>query len=201
MPDFSVRIVHACSMKKRLHRLVATGLFISIITVCTSCVKDIDLDQAEEFELYTSQDIDLIHFSIAQNTFVNENTGNLETAFFSEKSVIDFFDEDFFQSNLKEIRFLFGAENTFSQSFFCRIRFLDPQDQQLYAVDFSIEGSVDGSTVLTEKEVLIKDSDLELLKSGPFNKIELSVELIDNGLPVEGSLDFKSTALYTLKLP
>ncbi len=187
-------------MKNNFKNTILPVVSVLIATAFTGCIKDIDLDQAEEFELYTTQDLDLVHFSITQDNFNNVNTGNLETVFIQERGVVDFFDEEFFRQNLKEVNFVFGAESTFSQSMLCNILFLDPQNQELYAVDFRVQGSPDGSSVFSEQSVLINEADLEQFKSAPFRKIDFSFELIENGLPVEGSLDFRSKALYTIKL-
>ena len=70
-----------------------TGLFLG-------CSEQVDFDQANEVSLTSTQDIDLVYFTLSQDTFV-DGTGQLQQTGVVEAVKLDFLDDPFFQNHLR----------------------------------------------------------------------------------------------------
>ena len=94
--------------------LLAVGL--------SSCVKDVDFDQAGDISLQPEIQADLLIFEIDQTDFIDP-ANNRQRLTIRDTVRLEFLDDDYVQKDLQSAEFSFRYRNTFPQSFSNRIFF------------------------------------------------------------------------------
>lgn len=95
--------------------------FIFLIMMLTSCVKDVDLDQAKDIVIPPKAALDLVFFTLTVEDFTGDQNNRLRASDFTR---LDFLDDDYIQNNLVRADFNFRFSNTFEREFVAVIRLL-----------------------------------------------------------------------------
>lgn len=167
-----------------------TGLFLG-------CSEQVDFDQANEVSLTSTQDIDLVYFTLSQDTFV-DGTGQLQQTGVVEAVKLDFLDDPFFQNHLIKIVFAFKMTNTFPQDLTAVIKFNDSTGVTRESIALEAAGSPDGTEVISEYEVVKEGAAIDNITNA--DNVLVEYYLNTDGSPIVGSLTFESKAAYTVEL-
>lgn len=174
-------------------------ILLHVLAVCIiaiSCVKDVDFDQAEEVYLENEFVTDLVYFNLTTSNFVDVDNDVVVNSTVTESTNLEFLDDQFIQENLVELAIEMEYQNTFQQSFTNRARFLNRANQEMYSFQFDVDGSADGSVVTTRFVDTLTQAELQQFKRSI--KLEVSVDLTQDGQSIEGNLDFRSKAYYKM---
>lgn len=172
-------------------------LFFLLVLLATGCAEEIDFNQVEEVSLTTTQDIDLIHFLLIQDNFVDDG-GQTQQNGLVEAVKLDFLDDPFFQNRLVRIVFDFRMTNTFSQSLTAVIKFNDEDGVTRESITLEAAGSTNGEAVVSEYEVVKEGTAISNITTADTVLVEYYINT--NSAPIVGSLKFESKAAYTVEL-
>ena len=178
-----------------LKRIGVKALIILFVLLQTGCVRDIDLDQADEFATEQDVDLDLIYFTLDAQNFTDETGAIIEPAT-TQETRVELFDDEFFQENLEELGLYVRIENTFFQGFITTLNFLDEEGNITYSVQINVTGSTNDQPVTTIYDEVITGEDLDLIRASI--SISIATEIIPDGNPVSGELNFQSKLRYHL---
>ncbi|WP_416440137.1 hypothetical protein ACH3O9_10445 [Leeuwenhoekiella sp. A16] len=178
-----------------LKRIGVKALIILYVLLQTGCVRDIDLDQADEFATEQDVDLDLIYFTLDAQNFTDETGAIIEPAT-TQETRVELFDDEFFQENLEELGLYVRIENTFFQGFITTLNFLDEEGNITYSVQINVTGSTNDQPVTTIYDEVITGEDLDLIRASI--SISIATEIIPDGNPVSGELNFQSKLRYHL---
>ena len=176
-------------------RIGVKALMLLFVLLQVGCVRDIDLDQADEFATEQDVDLDLIYFTLDAQNFTDE-TGTIIKPVTTQETQVELFDDEFFQENLEELGLYVKIENTFSQEFITTLNFLDEDGNMTYSVQINVAGSTSDQPVTTVYDEVITGQDLDLIRSSI--SISIATEIIPDGDPVSGELNFQSKLRYHL---
>ncbi|WP_299676843.1 hypothetical protein [uncultured Dokdonia sp.] len=169
---------------------------ITSFFICTSCVSDVDFDQAQDVVISPTVDASLIFFTLDTSDFETVDTQEvIITA--RDTTRLEFLDDDFIRENLKEVTLDFQVDNTFGQSLVNRASFLNGGGQEQFVVFFEITSSTDGSVQRTEFTQVLSEEDIQAISNSRILANE--VILTTNGAPINGELSLQSKVLYSLE--
>ncbi len=165
-------------------------LCLACCVVLTGCVKDIDLDQAEEIGLSPDINVDLLIYDVDYNDFYDA-TGTFQPII---KDVVrlEFLDDDYIQDDLTEVEFFFSHSNTFPQEFSHTIRFLSNAGVEQLSIPYTIAAGSSGNPEITEHTEPIEEAQIHLIR----NSIQMEVTIEAHSPPTSGELEFASTGLF-----
>lgn len=169
------------------------NLLIFAALLCFGCVKDVDFNQSEQISLSPDLQSDLLIYSIDERYFTDSITKAFKPVI-RDTVRLEFLDDDYIQKDLVSVEFSFRHINTFSQEIDSRILFLSENGQLQFSVDYPIpSGSPNNPSEIIYTE-FIEQNRIHLVR----NSIQMIVELemIPNGQPVSGNLDFASKGLF-----
>ena len=167
-----------------------------IIFLFSSCISDIDFDQLDEVVITPAVDIDLVYFTVSEDTFSDVNAGDPSFTL-SETTRLEFLNDDVVRENLKEIEIQYRVANSYRQSVIATSIFKNLQGDVMYEIQFPVDASVDGSEVVTQFTAVIPEEDIIAIS----NSIDLEtvLEFTLDGQEIVGFLDFRSKAIYALE--
>ena len=163
---------------------------IPVLILGTSCVKDIDLDQASEIVVSPTAAIDLVYFTIALEDF--SPTGTTGPKMAGDVVRLEFLDDDYIQNDLSRADLNFVYYNSFTNPVRSDLIFLSEGEREQYRISFTIPGGSPAAPGVINYTEIIQGEDLEDFK----NSIKLRVELEMFSGPVQegGELQLKSKA-------
>ena len=166
-------------------------LCLSCIFIFFSCVKDVDVDQFHEIVVPPSVAVDLVYFTLDSEDLL-EASGTRIVA--SDKTRLDFLDDNYIQESLVEAKFNFVYTNSFEQDLVSTITFLNSNGSAEYSLDIFIPaGSKANSRVVDHTEIISEDDIAAIRKS---LQIQVEVQML-SGLPPEaGQLNLESRGFY-----
>ncbi|MGY5848990.1 hypothetical protein [Salegentibacter sp. F14] len=166
-------------------------LFCSV--VLTGCIKDIDLDQADEISLSPDIDVDLLIYEINQDYFYQSENSVFQPVI-RDTVRLEFLDDDYIQKDLTEVELYFKHVNTFSQSFTNTVKFLSEGGREQIFIQYEVSPGGLNSPKETEYTEIIEENRIHLIR----NSIQMVVELEahSNSEEFRGELDFASTGLF-----
>jgi len=139
------------------------GFFFTILSLCYSCIDDVDFDQAGDLAVTTPLEVSLIYFEEPAATFyVSEGVEQLVVV---DSTRVTIFNDDFVSDNLVRANFLFETTNSINRIFEAKIDFLDEADQELRAIEFSVPASETGQPQVTIHEEIFENETLVDLKT------------------------------------
>ncbi|TYP98017.1 hypothetical protein C7447_103185 [Tenacibaculum adriaticum] len=106
-------------------------IVLNTLLLVTSCVKDIDFNQAQDFEITPEVAVSLVKFNLDQNDLV---MGGIEIDSISQSTVFTMLDNTTAQEDLVKIDFQFEVVNTFNRDFEINLIFLDDNDIETYRI-------------------------------------------------------------------
>lgn len=106
---------------------------ILLLSICfNACVKDIDLDQAEDIELSPEIAVSLLNFDFSVDDLDNYDTSMDFDVVVDEEIMGEVlfsrFDDSLFQEDLDRIVIKFEGSNTFNETFVVTLTFFDEND-------------------------------------------------------------------------
>lgn len=171
-------------------------LLLILVSGLTSCVKDVDLDQAEDIRLRPDLQVDLLIFDVEASDFTDPKSG-LPRTIIKDTVRLEFLDDDYIQNDLSKVEFRFRYTNTFSNSFSSRIYFLSETNALQHQVDFIIAGGDKTAPVITEKIDFTGENDIDRIRRTI--KMVVEIEVLTGGQPVDGNLQFQSKGLFSFQ--
>lgn len=173
--------------KKSLFKAAFLFLFISLI----SCVKDVDLDQAQEIVIPPTAAIDLIYFDLEKEEFYIGPGGNLRAV---DESRLDFLDDDYIQNGLMRADFNFRFINSFENAFKINVLFRSPTNAIRYQIPIEVPaGSMEAPAVIDYTEI-VDNSQIDKIKKSI--KVSIDIDMLEDPVVNEGSLQLKSKGTY-----
>lgn len=159
----------------------------------TGCVKDIDLDQAEEIGLSPDIDVDLLIYDISEDYFY-QSENNVFQPVIRDTVRLEFLDDEYIQKDLTEVEFYFRHINTFPQSFLHTIKFLSNAGREQILIQYEVAPGSLNNPVETDYTEIIGENRINLIR----NSIQMVVELEahPNSEEFKGELEFASTGLF-----
>lgn len=171
-------------------------LFFVLVLTLFSCVKDTDFNQADDVVLNPVVEVNFIYFAIEIDDFKPNplNEGQLTVI---DTTEIRFLDGDFAVDNIVTAEFFFRISNTFPVGLNANFTFLSEENEPFYEINFPIQISEDGSSVITEFTQVVSAQDIELLTLNDKVIATIVIETLDENL--EGVLNLQSKTIYYLE--
>lgn len=164
-------------------------LFLLFIAVLSSCVKDIDLDQAKNITAQPDLEVDLFYLEVDQVGFSDSTS-----TFISDPIPLEFKDKKYIQ----KVEFSFKCINSFPQSFNASIRFLAEDNSVEHPINFSIAPGTVAHPETTYKIHEITENKIDDIH----RSVKMVVEIEAVGpfsTPVTGELKIQSKGLFSFK--
>ncbi len=179
-----------------LNPILKICLLLLLVACLPSCVKDIDLDQAESITLQPDLQVDLLIFDVDELDFRDTITNNLKTTI-RDTVRLEFLDDDYIQDDLSEVEFSFKYINSFPQSFNNSILFLSENNRIQHRVDFSIDPGASTNPVTTERIEFIPQDRIGVIRRSI--KMVVEIEVLPSSEPFAGELKFQSKGLFSFQ--
>ena len=181
-------------VKEKVKKICFT---ICCLIFISSCVEDIDFDQAKDFEITPVVESSLIFFDEPANTFLDN--GN-EITVIQDFLIIDFFNDEFMADNLVKAEFVFETINTIDRAFELQVDLFEG-DQLQHTFTISQVASVNNEEVFTSHTETFENITLEALKRT--NILVFTLRLLP-AQPINqntiGRIQLKSLAAFYLKI-
>jgi hypothetical protein len=101
-----------------------------VLVLISSCVKDIDLDQIDDIEIFTDHNISLIHFELGVPSFLDAL--NTEVLVFTDTTKFPLFTGAYSRNYLIQADFEYVLSNSFDRDIIVQYELLDINDISLY---------------------------------------------------------------------
>lgn len=180
----------------QIRRNLPLALFFLLAIGISSCVKDVDFDQAGDITLQPEIQADLLIFEIDQKDFIDPET-NRQRLTIRDTVRLEFLDDDYVQKDLEKAEFSFKYRNTFPQSFSNRILFLSENNQLQHEVIFETAPGNAGRPVVSEIVEVIGPDRIQIIKRSI--KMVVEIKAITNNEPFTGTLNFESKGLFSFQ--
>jgi len=162
----------------------------------SSCVKDVDLNQAKDIGLKPKLQIDLLIFDVNEADFVDTLT-NQQKTIIRDTVRLEFLDDSYIQDDLMEVEFSFKYINSFPQSFHNKITFLSENNSAQHVVEFNINPGDKNNLAVTEVIDLIEFDQIQVIRRSI--KMVVEIEALPNNDPFTGELKFQSKGLFSFE--
>ncbi|WP_143032225.1 hypothetical protein [Tenacibaculum sp. MAR_2009_124] len=151
-------------------KIVSIVFCIVIFVVLSSCVEDLDFNQADDIELTPTYIGSLIYSNLPQTSLVSP-TG-IEVSRISDVTRVEIF-ENSVTDRLKKVDIDFEITNPFDRRFTIDFRFLNQANDETYRIP-QIEVNQNVSKYKVKEEIILSDNSAILNST----KIEVTVELL-----------------------
>lgn len=163
-----------------------------------SCTKEVDFDQADDFEISPAIESDLIFFDEPANSFFL-NGSELNTI--NDFVLADFFKNQFIVDNLIKSEFIFETTNSINRGFQVRVDFINDAEELLHTFTFSTLPSTDNSDLLSNHVEVFEGDTLIALKNT--SKLVFTLSVLP-GEPINqttlGRIKLRSKAVFYFKI-
>ena len=150
--------------------------FLAFLLSCISCVKDVDLDQAQDIVLSPVVELDLVYFDLAPSDFVDPESG-LAISTLRDTTEIRFLDDPDIGESLRQIDFFFRFNNSVERPFQVGFSFLSEANDTTYATQTIVAPGLPDSAVITEfEEIVVEPEIFELTRA---NRVVVAVTFPD----------------------
>ncbi len=129
--------------------------------LCSSCVKDVDLDQYNEIVLPPTAAIDLVYFTLEPSDFV-DTAGNLKKA--GDVVRLEFLDDDYIQDGLMRADFNFVITNSFQQEFTASLKFLSESNAVQYSFKIHVPAGTPGQPAVVNYTEIVPESQINAIR-------------------------------------
>lgn len=179
-----------------LRKILPLLLILSVVSGFTSCVKDIDLDQAGDISLQPEIQASLLIFEVDQRDFIDPVT-KMQRLIIRDTVRLEFLDDDYIQNDLEKVEFSFKYRNTFPQSFSNRILFLSENNGLQHEVNFDTAPGSSGNPEVSEIIEIIGPDRIQVIKRSIKMVVEIGVN--PGNEPFNGKLNFESKGLFSFQ--
>lgn len=168
--------------------------FILVLVLLTSCIKDVDVDQARDIIIPPTAALDLVYFTIDGSHFRDVGDGVLQA---TDQTRLEFLDDDYIRDGLVRADFTFQYNNTFSEEITSTIHFLSEYGRVMYTIKFQIPAGTPESPNSINYTEIIKEDRIEAIRKSIAMRIELQMD--PASASPEGELQLKSRGFYTFE--
>ena len=175
--------------------------FLLLFFTFTSCVKDIDFNQTEDFIATPEIKLALVNFNIEQTDLVIPGTNTEISGDIKDSARFTAFDNNVAQENLEKVILDFKVKNEFNRNFEIRFILSDENGNETYPSLLLSINRNDGSFTHTE-EIIIANHPLFLQTK----KIEAVLSLLPSSdgstidPSIEKKLQFQSGGAFHFKI-
>jgi hypothetical protein len=173
-------------------------LTISVAVIMSSCIKDVDFDQADDLTLTPVITSSIVYAEVEASRF-SENGMELETVTDSLAN-IEIFENDFIIDNLVRAELVFEATNSINRTFGLQIDFLNAVDELEHTLSFDASPSPTGNTIVTTYTEVFEDMSLDALKMKTKMAVTLRLYPSNDGSSLDenalGNIILKSKGLF-----
>ena len=162
-----------------------------------SCTDNIDFEQANDFVITPTVNLDLSSFSLVQEDFIGVNTNEFITEV-NDTTQLELFNEQFFRENVTQVDFVLEFENTFDTFFESQVIFLNSNNVEELSIMLDVAPGNDNDPTIASLVRTVAGEDLVALTGSDSFVIQLIPEELPN--PLEGALSFQSRAVYFLEI-
>ncbi|WP_299103675.1 hypothetical protein [uncultured Tenacibaculum sp.] len=182
-------------MKIKLLLLIIVVVLLGV----SSCVKDINLDQVDNFSAEPKYIASLVYFKVPAIGFLDSSNNELSTAIVDETR-LTVIEEEIFQKYLIEASLDFEIRNPFNRSIRVELQFLDDSNNVTYLMNTIIVPA--NTNKFVHKEVISIGSNPQFLNS---RKVRASLQLVTtSGSAIDANdlneFEFKSAGTFTFKI-
>ncbi|WP_211344286.1 hypothetical protein [Flavivirga rizhaonensis] len=177
-----------------MHSFLVIALFLSLF----SCTKEIDFEQADDFEISPVIESSLVFFDESASSFLANGT---EIISIKDSIGIEVFNNDFVIDNLIKADFVFEATNSINKAFQIQVDFINDVDQQVHSFTLQALASTNGSDLLSNHVEVFEGDELEALKNT--SKLIFTLSLLPGGTinpTTPGRIKLKSKAIFYLNI-
>lgn len=170
-----------------------------VVMLCiSSCVDDLDFNQAKDLEITPAVNISLIKSKVNQNNLV---VGGSEVGSISEVSTFTILDNDVARDNLERAVLRFEIINNFARDFRVTFTLLDENDARTYT-DIILNVTANQTDFALEEEIILADNP-NFINSRKIN-VELTLLPSSDGSTLDAntpnSLTFKSAGTFYFRV-
>ena len=176
---------------KPLVRYVLVPVFLLFV----SCVKDVDLKQANEIVIPPTVAVDLVYFTLHSNQFYPANTAGPRMA--EDVVRLEFLDDDYIQDGLVRAELNYSFTNTFTNPIQAEIVFLSENNSERYRTSLLIPGGSPEDPGVVDFTEVLEGQDLAAFKKAI--KMRMDLEMFSGAGTEEGQLQLKSSAILKLE--
>jgi hypothetical protein len=183
-----------------MKKLKIPPLFLFFILIFSSCVKQLDFSQIEDFSAKPIFESSLVHLTADQIDFFDlVNSVEIpQTLYLTDFTILN---SKFVRDNLIRAEFNIEFNNYFDRQFTVNVIFLDQNDIETHTFNPIIIGNK--NQIFSQKEIINISGNTAFLSS---TKVWVSVELLpsSNGSVldpnIEQKLEFKSSGIFYLEI-
>lgn len=179
------------STMKLFIRLCVFPVFILV----TSCVKDIDIDQAQEIVIPPSVALDLVYFTLDPSDFVQSSASGPFVA--RDEVRLEFLDDEYIRDGLVRADYNFVFINSFPQTFRATFTFLSENNSVRYRVSFDVPAGSASTPATIDYTEIIDIDEIDAIRRSI--KMRMQIEGMPNEEAFEGQLQLKSKAFYNFE--
>lgn len=177
-----------CTLKLFVKLFIIVSWFPGLV----SCIRDVDIDQAEEIVIPPTAALDLVYFTLDSSHFVPQPSSGVVMA--RDEVRLEFLDDDYIRNGLVRADYNFIYINTFSESFTNTITFLSENNAIRYVIRFDIPAGSSAEPAVINYTEIIDSDEIQAIRESI--KMVISIESQSNSLPATGELQLKSKAFY-----
>lgn len=175
-----------------LKNLTALLCFFGSLLLATSCIKDVDFGQDDEFTILPEIAIELANFRFYSEYFLD--TLELPVKQRKDELELEMMDPDLV-NELDSVQFYFGYENTFRRSFDNTYIFFSENYDTLYQVpDLHIKPGRPDNPHRQDTTVVVSGELMDRLKDAAY--LEISLSIGDEPTPATGLLTAEVFSIY-----
>ena len=174
---------------------------LSVLFLLSSCVKDIDFNQANDLELTPAVAVSLVKFNLDQNNFIDDTTNSEIIIPIEDVTEFTALDNKTAQENLVRILFQFEAINTFERDFTIDFTFLDENDVVTHTIPRLV--------ITSNDQDFSQDEEITIINNPAFlnsRKIHVRLTLLpsSNGSTIDPNtakvFTFKSSGIFYFRI-
>ncbi|WP_330444542.1 hypothetical protein Q4Q34_11390 [Flavivirga abyssicola] len=173
-------------------------LIIALFLSLFSCTKEVDFEQADDFEISPVIESSLIFFDEPASSFLVNST---EIISIKDSIEIELFNNEFIIDNLIKADFVFEATNSINKAFQIQVDFINDAGQQVHMSTLEALPSTDGRDVISNHIEVFVDDELEALKNT--SKMVFTLDLLPGSIidpATSGRIKLKSKAIFYLNI-
>ena len=176
-----------------MKKIIAPFFLLTTILLLTSCVKNLDFNQAKDFTIEPKFIASVVHFKIPSRSFVDAS--NNEITEISDETILDVIKKELVKAELE-----FEITNPFDRNFTVDIQFLDQNN--------NITHTIPSINVLANSSKLKEKRTIDVVSSPQFlntKKVRVTLRMSTaTGTPINPSeakeFVFKSAGTFTFKI-
>lgn len=181
--------------------IIKISLIALVLASLTSCVSDVDFNQAEVIMPSPTLESNLIYSTLIAPNFIDQQT-QLEAVMVSDTTRLEVLSSDFFVDQLAKANLSFKFTNSIQRDFLVDFEFLNDTNELRYHVQVLVHSGVVTNPILSETTVLIDEPEITTFKEA--TKLVYKISLPPSTSPIgpnsQGQLDLQSKATLYFEL-